>query len=177
MSDEELVYLMREKNEDAETLFMQRYDSLIQKMSFKAVGYYAHDSEVKSMAYIVLMQCIQSYDDILNNLFSTYYQTCLRKRLNSLLKRNRYSEKSKWNYSYQDITEIEVKDYTLHDPIQKYIVEEVCEEVVNYLTPVERRVFQQCVEGYNSTEIAEREGVNIKKVYNTVHKIRKMLKN
>lgn len=177
MTDEELVYLMREKNEDAESIFVKRYERVIQRLSFSTVGHFAHDSEVKSTAYMVLMQCIQSYDEKLNSLFMTYYHTCLKKRLNSLLKQYRYSEKRRWLYDYQDIHEVEVGDYTLHDPIQNYIVDEEYHVLKAYLNDLEWRIFQMCTEGYKSAEIADVLNIQIKKVYNTVHKIKKMLKS
>lgn len=176
MTDEELVYLMREKNEDAESIFMKKYENVIQRISFTAVGYFAHDNEVKSTAYFVLMQCVQSYDEKLNNLFITYYNTCLRNRLKSLLRRYHYGEKNQWIHTYQDITEMEVKDYTLHDPLQQYIVEEQKTEVLAYLNVIEKAVFHKTIEGYNSAEIAMSENVPIKKVYNTIYKVKKMLK-
>lgn len=176
MTDEELVYLIREKNEDAEYLFMKRYESIIPKISFAAVGHFANDSEVISTAYIVLMQCVYSYDDILNNNFKAYFSMCLRRRLNSLLKKYRYSEKSRWNYNYLDLADVEISDYTLNDPVQKYIFEEEKGTIVQALTPLEKRIFIAYVEGYQALEIALDESVPIKKVYNTIHKVRKMLK-
>lgn len=176
MSDEELIYLMREKNEDAELLLVEKYDKIIQRTSFLTVGYFAYDSEVKSTAYAVLMQCVQSYDDKLNSLFGTYYTFCLKNRLRSLLKQYRYGVKRHWMYDYQDITEIDVKDHMLNDPIQRYIVEETCADIVAHLKPLECAIFEKSREGYTSAEVAELEGVSVKKVYNTIHKVKKMLK-
>lgn len=176
MTDEELVYLIREKNEDAEYVFMKRYERIIPKISYTAVGSFANDSEVLSTAYIVLMQCVYSYDDILNNNFKGYFSMCLKRRLNSLLKKYRYSEKSRWNYNYLDVTDVEISDYTLNDPVQKYIFEEEKGMIGKALTPLEQRIFFAYVEGYQSPEIALEERVPIKKVYNTIHKVRKMLK-
>lgn len=176
MSDEELIYLIREKNEDAEQLFIQKYEKVIQRTSFASVGYFAQDNEVKSMAYMVLMQCVQSYDGMLNSLFGTYYNTCLRNRLKSLLRQYRYGVKRQWMYNYQDITEIEVSDCTLHDPVQQYIAEEVWNDVSDNLSPLEQTIFQQSLDGYNSAEIAQSAAISIKKVYNTMHKVKKMLK-
>lgn len=176
MTDEELIYLMREKNEDAEQLFIEKYDKVIQRTSFLTVGYFAQDSEVKSMAYTVLMQCVQSYDEKLNNLFATYYTFCLKNRLKSLLKQYRYGVKRQWTYDYQDITEIEVKDYTLNDPIEQYIAEETYANISLHLKPIEQNIFEKTRDGYTSVEVAELEGVSVKKVYNTMYKVKKMLK-
>lgn len=176
MSDEELVYLIREKNEDAETLLVEKYEKIIQRVSYATVGYFAQDNEVKSMSYIVLMQCIQSYDEKLNSLFITYYNICLRNRLKSLLKQYRYGVKRQWMYDYQDITEVEVKDYTLCDPIQAYIIADTCSDIIAHLSQLEQSIFQQSLDGYSSNEIAINENIPVKKVYNTMHKIKKMMK-
>lgn len=176
MSDEELIYLMREKNEDAELLFVEKYEKIIHRTSFLTVGYFAQDSEVKSMAYTVLMQCVQSYDEKLNSLFSTYYTFCLKNRLRSLLKQYRYGVKRQWTYDYQDITEIEVRDHTLNDPLQQYIAEEMYTGVLENLKPQECAIFEKTRDGYTSAEVAELEGVSVKKVYNTMYKVKKLLK-
>ena len=88
-NDYELVYEIREQNEDAYNIMMQKYSTLINKYASlyysKAKSYKIEYDDLVQEGYIGLFQAIDSYDEN-SSLFYTFASLCIKREMERLIK-------------------------------------------------------------------------------------------
>lgn len=180
ISDDYLICLYRENNDEAKKELCDRYTSFIYGVIVsiqKKMGGYLDFEECFQEGFLSFLKCIERYD---NELGAFYYfvKTTVEKKLLCKLEMTKRNS----NYIPLDKYVYEGGDETLID----YVSEE--ENVVNYdsliydkaigrMDDVCRKIVELRLEGYSYSEIARIIGVNKQCVYRQVGKIKNIIKD
>ena len=189
ISDEQLVFMTNEYNEDAKEILYERYKNLIYselnsvKRSVYALGIDFQD--LKQEAMLGLANAISSFDNSSDVKFSTFVTSCIRHRLYNYIKKftTKKSIIQKFTLSIDDDKDnvINLKASSDSEPLNKMLVSEslseVQDKISNELTEEEQQVLDCSVNGMSSEEIGILLNKSIKQVYNILYRARKKLKS
>lgn len=173
ISDEEVVSLVQENNEDAERILYKRYDAIISKY----IKYSNRDmrsySELYSNAQLVLMEAVQKYDTTYKVPFERYFKFCLKRRFIDYWRSQHYKN----HFVHSVIYASEDFDYLVNTESISYedrlILNEDITNFYNALPEFETEVAKRYYDNMKAAEIAKELNVSEKKIYNTVYAIKK----
>ena len=183
-NDYELIYRIREENED-EALqdILQKYLPIIKSIAFslkETFNYLSLDEEdLIQEGRIALVEAVRTFDTTKEVLFYTYVILLIRR---SMLNYVRFLNAKKntvinFSYDYLDYENFLIDEVNLPD---NYVLEE---ELFNYLTEFknsltfeEALIFEMRFNSFSYDEIANFLEISKKRIDNTMNKIRKKLK-
>jgi RNA polymerase sporulation-specific sigma factor len=193
INDYEMIYYILQNNEYCFELLVQKYEKYIYyiinlyKKQYTYIGY--EDSDLYNEALILLYECIFTYQDEYNVKFSSYYLSCLKRKLFFLLKRN-ISNKNKLN-NYALSLDQPLKDdtnnnlYTIIDNQEKsvsetindkYYIEESIKLLRKKMSEQELHIVHLYFQGYSYQDISGFLFIDTKKVDNTIQKYKKIVR-
>jgi RNA polymerase sigma factor, sigma-70 family len=193
-SDSELIYYVRENNEDANMIIFNKYEPLIAKIAKKMHVYVKYNGiEVQDLMQegrLGLNSAIYNFNENKDNLFYTFAKTCIERRMISLIVASRrqkhriLNESLSLEFAEEDgvIGNLEavLSDKT-ENPEEKLFVYEREKELVSkikeLLTDNELAVFDLKLSGLNYKEIAEVLDKTPKSVDNTIQRIKNKFKD
>ena len=191
IADNELLYLIQEKNEEAGDLLFERYkhviDISVNKYLRSAYALNVDIEELKQEAMLGYVDAIHSYNDNMNMKLSSFISLCVERRLQNIIRKNNTSKIKMLKEAYSLDNEIG-EDLTLADVVgdnrnnpevikeEKESVKKLREKIDSALSNSEKEVLELMLNEYSSEEIASILGVDIKKVYNATARIRMKLK-
>ena len=192
-SDSELVYYVKENNEDASMIIFKKYEPLIAKISKKMCLYIKHNGiEIQDLMQegrLGLNAAILSFDDSKDNLFYTFAKTCIERRMISLIVASRrqkhkiLNESLSLEFAEEDgaIGNLEaVLSDKAENPEEKLFVyereKELITKIKEILTDNELAVFELKLSGLNYKEIAEVLDKTPKSVDNSIQRIKSKFK-
>ena len=181
INDEELIYMIRENDEEAWNIIMEKYEPLLKYLAF----YYQKTYGVKtSIDYEDLLQemrftlykTIRLYKTDENNRFYPYLSTSLKNTCNDYYNR-RYKRYQK-EFLVADIGKYELNEEL--DPLLKtycdhYIVEKL-QEFNNKLKSEDSAIFLLRLSSMTYQDISIILGIDAKKVDNSIFKTKQKLK-
>lgn len=179
VSDDELVYLIRQNNEEAKRLLFLRYETFKRKILEKT-DYSLHrnldDNAIDSIYYESIMEAISNYEyekgyffffvkEVFEKKLIAYYRKYTYKSRNEILLKDYDEENVNFelddSYTYQS----DIVDFNL---IVNYIKEE---------DPLSYSVLVMWLKGYRYNEIGKYLGIHEKKVYYLLNKSIKIAKS
>lgn len=89
-NDYELLYLIKDGNENALKYFFQKYDCLITKI---AISFYSNGDKLEDLLQegrMILYDCIKNYNSSYGTTFYTYFVVSLKRKYYKLFKENYY---------------------------------------------------------------------------------------
>lgn len=191
LADNELLYLIQEKNEEAGDLLFERYkhiiDISVNKYLRSAYALNVDIEELKQEAMLGYVDAIHSYNDNMNMKLSSFISLCVERRLQNIIRKNNTGKIKMLKEAYSLDNEIG-EDLTLADVVgdnrnnpevikeEKESVKKLREKIDFALSNSEKEVLELMLNDYSSEEIASILGVDIKRVYNATARIRMKLK-
>lgn len=192
LNDYELLYMMRQKNEDAYQLMLDKYTPAVIHVIFRKIdakyrNYIFEDAFQEAMT--MLFSSMDSYREDSGVKFFSFGVLCVERKLLDIIKRMSRGTYLSWSEfsldaplepnsssRYEDIVEDRHYEYRPEEYSRAVFLQEELLLAVDKLDEEERKVYlYQCL-GYNYTQIAELEEINSKKVDYLLRKARKKLK-
>lgn len=190
-SDDELLYLFRCGNQQAEECLFDRYYKFVYKWLLPYKNYqmqYYDYTDLMQIAMFNLPRIIDNYRDDQKTSLRTYAKLAIRRRLSTVVSREKeqcFFRKYKCleldNYIKSE-DELRYSDI-IADPCQKNNPEIsllIKEEESRYnafisekVSPLEIEIMDLLNQGYNQNEIAEFLKISIKSVYNAIYRYHK----
>lgn len=166
LNDYELIYLFRDGNEVALNLLFKKYEAFIQSKlnTFKVTG--ALREDFYSEALMALYAAITSYNDNIRITFYNYFNIVLTRRFVKA-----YAKLVRPEIPVENI------DWFLGEENIEYRPSLYEDGLALMKTDCERLVYRELYKvGLSPGEIATNNNIDIKKVYNTINKIKERLK-
>lgn len=192
-NDYELLYLFAQGDEFALHEMIEKY----KKVAFYFINKYKytlrneHDvKELYQLSLITLYRAILTYKEGANASFSTYYSLLLERDFLMCL-RSMYREQNRGNVEAISLDALIQESEGLYlvdtipnkreefQPVESFhysYLEEESQKVLDTCKDWEKDIFQLWREGYTYQEISHIVGLEIKKIDNTMQKIKKKLK-
>lgn len=176
-SDKQLIGLLKNGSEKAFTEIAKRYSGKVLKIvsSYYADAFTPDDWFQEGM--IGLLSAVKSYDETMQASFSTYAETCIRNRINSVWRNSKSLKNIPLNNSVE-LTETALP--CVNSPEEDYINNEqylyAVSSFMKQLSPTERDVFLCYLSGFGYNETAEKLGINEKSVDNALCRAKIKLK-
>lgn len=179
-NDYELVYMVKE-NEEALEILLTKYEPLFKRIAssfiYKNKNKGLDKEDMIQQCRIILCKTVDVYNPHNDVMFYTYLMFCLKRGMINYVNRN----KIKYDYtSYMSIENYDNLDCFISptDVYGDYVDYEVQVNIVNFknqLSFFDANVFELRYNGFSYKDIALLLDTNIKKVDNTLLKIRKKL--
>ena len=191
LNDNELIFMVKEQDEDAQNILYNKYYYLIRKIINKYQRTcYAMGIDIKDLiqeSLIAFYSAINNYNDYYNTNFKTYLTLCIDRKINNTI-RHYNTNKEKVLTNYITIDKIEelnlsqkISDNNKNNPLVLINeLESLYEKIMNIkdeLSKQELDVFLLMIKGYTIKEISSMLNITYKGVNSTITRIRKKLKN
>lgn len=190
-NDNELIYLIRENNEEATKILYDKYRPIINYESKKILPYIENKgielSDIIQEAMIGFDEAIKNYNENENVLFYTFALLCIDRKLKTYIrtlnvnKNKILNESISFDLNDDDVNILNyiVKENTnpLYGVLENENVFELNNKIKDKLTILESKIFELKVSGTSNEEICKLLDIPIKTVYNSVHRIKDKLKS
>ena len=190
MADEEVVALVREKNQEALNYILNKYKELVYMKSSKYFIIGAEKDDIYQEGMIGLYKAILSFKQDKHNSFKTFANMCVERQLITAIKTsNRQKHQPLNSYlslnvsSYEEDEENErtlldvLDNKTAEDPLDTITKKEYYSNVENAidssLSDFEKQVLKKFIKGDSYIKIAEQLEAPVKSVDNAIQRIRK----
>ena len=194
-NDYELIYLIRQENEDAKNIFYKKYTPIVESKAKKYFpqiqnkGYEMNDLVQEGM--IGLASAINDYAPEKDVKFVTFANICIDRQILSFIRNVSRNKHQVLNSSVSLDAENKVSGRTLLDilndansevnPEKSFLLieeqEELKDRVKEYLTERERQVFDLRFEGFTYQEISMLLNMSLKSVDRTISRIKQKIIN
>lgn len=183
-NDYELIYLIKEDNEEALNLMFNKYEPLIRKI---ASHYYLIFKSIKidyedliQEGRIGLFEAIKNYKLKREVLFYTYAIVCIKGRIISFLKKQTTNKNIVLSTSYSiEESNLTKEPYYYEEPLE--LIEDsnyfsIIIRFKNSLDFIDSNIFELRYNFFSYEEIANLLNIKIKDVDNRIYKIKKKLR-
>jgi RNA polymerase sporulation-specific sigma factor len=169
-NDYELLYLIASKHEEAINIMYQKYSYLIFGRMKKFRIYEGLKDDFYQEGLIVLHQAIKRFNPMSKCSFTNFFDLLLQRRFITLVKQ--YTKK----YSFDELSDV-TKDELIEE-ISENKYKGILDNVnIEDLSLLERKIYQyRYIDGIKAKEISTRIGIEPKKVYNTLARIKDKIK-
>lgn len=188
-SDSELMYLVKESNEDAKDIILEKYRYVIDIIfsKYKSLGKNVglESSDLYQEALLGFMDAVNNYSEKKDVKLVTFISFCVRRRLNmALMKANRVKHRFlndslslEHYYDNIDATMMDlISDNEENNPLNNLMNEEefldLNEKIKEHLSKNEYEVYELLRNGFSYTEIATLLDKTPKSVDNTIQRIK-----
>lgn len=175
--DNEIIFMINENNEHATEYLIKRYKRLINYYTNKYIrignilGIDKNDIYLEGLYGFI--ESIKSYNENLNIKFITYTSKCIEKKILALIKR-RSSNK---NYILNRSLSIDNYNVSINDnTINSLIINENINNIINNLKGIEKEIILFKLYGLSNNEIIIKLGIDSRKIYNAMYRVRNKLK-
>ncbi len=169
-NDYEIINLIKQGNEEALALMMEKYKFLIAKKIGKFNLTKEYDDCFQE-GLLVMYKSILRFDESFNKSFTRYFEKNLENHYISIIRKNR-------NYGKFLSNKLPVLfEYVVDDSRRDYFSEADIIDAVSQLSELEKHIFEvRYLQNKSPSETADIIGCDIKKVYNAMDRIRHKLK-
>lgn len=193
INDYEMIYYILQNNEYCFELLVQKYEKYIYyiinlyKKQYTYIGY--EDGDLFNEALILLYECVFSYQDEYNVKFSSYYLSCLKRKLFFIMKKNISNKNLINNFALsfdQPLKEggnnnlytiIDNQERSVNETINnKYYIEESLKLLKEKMSSRELKIIHLYFQGYSYNDISGFLFIDNKKIDNTIQKYKKIVK-
>ncbi len=167
LNDYELIYLIRENNDVALNLMYKKYSIYIRKVIYEYRMDGSCKEEVFQEGLMVLNTAIKCYDTEYQKTFFKYFDLILRREFNRL-----YKKVKRYDIPLEEVHVIA----KLEEPIVSYNVA-IDDSVFEQLKEDELLIFNEIfINSKKCRDVAKENSLDIKKIYNVIQKIKKLIK-
>ena len=160
-NDNELLYLISEKDEVALEIMMNKYEPLIKSMLVRYKIKSKNFEDFHQECLMTLYNCVNKYREDRKISFNSYLEMSLNYCIQNILKK----EKS---YFY-DVVLMEMQDLDYILPVKE---EETIEYSFEKLSLYEKKVLKYLSEGYTISNISLQLNKESRSIYNTISRIK-----
>lgn len=164
-NDNELLYLISEKDDVALEIMMTKYDPLIKSMLARYKIKSKNFEDFHQECLMVLYNCLNKYREDRKMSFNSYLEMSLNYCIQNILKKEK-------TYFY-DVVLMETQDIDYAIPLKE-------EESIDYsfekLSPYEKKVLEYLSEGYTISSISLQLNKESRSIYNTISRIKSKAK-
>ncbi len=160
-NDNELLYLISEKDEVALEIMMNKYEPLIKSMLVRYKIKSKNFEDFYQECLMTLYNCVNKYREDRKMSFNSYLEMSLNYCIQNILKK----EKS---YFY-DVVLMEMQDLDYILPVKE---EETIEYSFEKLSQYEKKVLKYLSEGYTIPNISLQLNKESRSIYNTISRIK-----
>lgn len=176
ISDDLLICLYREGNQDATDLLFDRYKTFIYGIIsdvFKTTNYYVDYEDMYQEGMLVFLDCLRKYD-VDNGCFYFFVRTSVERRLiNKIKKINRNIKVSSLDENCFEEGNEKVIDYIAEES-SDFMLEEL---LIDKLDGVNRDIAVLKINGYTYEDISSMLQISKQFIYRRIVKIKKVLKD
>lgn len=185
-NDNELIFMVKEQDEDAQNILYDKYYYLIRKIINKYQKIcYVLSIDIKDLlqeSLITFYNAINNYNEDYNASFKTFLTLCIERRINNIIRYyNSSKQKSLSNYiSLDRIEELNLTNKISDNKNDPLVIISDLDNISNIkkiLSKQELNVFILLLKGLSYKEIGLKLNLTYKAVDSTVSRIRKKLKN
>jgi len=182
VNDYELIYMIRENDEDTSDFLFNKYSSIIKKISSKYV-LYAKDRGVEfddliQEGYVGLSSAVNSFKDNMDSTFYTFACLCIERQIKTYCKRVGSNKQEVLNQAlsrdYDNLVQIYSPNYSSFD--NEIISKDSFISYKNLFSLKHSTVFELRYNGFSYQEISELLDIPINTVDSRLCKIRKVLR-
>lgn len=178
VNEEELFYLISEKNEDAEMIFYGRIENYLQFLSRTYTSVFLRQDDILSYGWQGVIEALDCYNPQAGVSFASFVRNCIQRRIIDIRRRNNQDKRK------AIMTQIEHENYeqllgnrhTTEIRTVDHLLAEVLAELERVLKPREWRMFQCYLEQRNAQATAAVLGVSVQTVYRMVSKAKAAVK-
>ncbi len=190
--DNELLYLVSEKNEDASNILFDKYkhivDITIGKYIRSAYALKVDIDELYQEAMVGYADAIRSYNESMETQLPSFISLCVERRVSNFIKKNNTTKFKMLKDAYSFDNEIG-EDLTLADVVgdnstnpevikeQRDSIRKIRETIDKKLSQSEKEVLELLLNDFSNEDIAGILGIGVKNVYNYTSRIRAKLKD
>ncbi len=187
-NDNELIYLIGEKNEEASNILYEKYSEVVNMKAKKYVNYAKNIgldySDLIQEGMVGLTEAIKYYKEQRDTTFSTFANICIEREIISALKKLQRKKHAALNNSLSLDYSIDENGKTIldfictddSDPSIKLENEDELRRIYDYLdkelTKQERQVFNLKMYGFEYKEIARLLNKSYKSIDSTLQRIK-----
>ena len=188
-TDEQLIFQIKEGNEQALTYLLNRYKPLVNHKVSKYFMVGAEKEDIIQEGMIGLYKAIRNFDSSKQNSFKTFANICVERQLITAIKTstrqkhmplNSYVSLNISAYTNEDdsIELMETYDNkSIEDPLETMMKKEFYKEIKttiqNSLSKFEKQVLDRFIQGESYEMIARKVDAPVKSVDNAIQRIRK----
>lgn len=184
MNDYELVYLAQENNEIAKDILYNKYKRYIDVLTQRYIKKYELNKlqieDINLECQLVFEKVVDSYNQDKDVKFSTYLYSCIENKLKDIIRSNSTKKTTFYNQlrsleEEQNGIKLSEIVYNDSDLIEHNIIEN---KIIDYdkLSSLEGSICNLLIKEYTPEEISKQINIDIKKVYNTIYRIRTKIK-
>lgn len=191
LSDNEIIELIAEKDDDAMQFMMKKYGGIVKKEVRTVYLIGAETDDLIQEGMIGLFKAIRDYSPDKGAAFSTFATLCIRRQIKTAINTSNRDKHKPLNtyisiYANSDETESDITgDMGLGDSDMNPEAVIIAKEQKSYmeqkiekeLSSLEKKVLRYYLEGIPYSEIAEKIGKKEKSVDNALQRIRAKLSN
>lgn len=174
LSDEALVALSRESNDEAFACLVSRCTAMLRGLSAQYCRGLLDSEDLLQEGLLGLLSAVQTYSTAKSVTFRTYAYACMRNRMISALRRQGVEAESL--NSEDELLDVAATDV---DPVSLVVrqeeAEQLKERLKERLTALEYRVLMTHLNGFSYREIASRLEITEKAVDNALQRVRHKL--
>lgn len=193
-NDYELLSYISEQNEEAGEILYKKYQPLITSIATRMYGQIKNKSGIElsdliQEGMVGFSYAINNYNEENGAMFYTYAKTCIERKIISAiigsqrLKHKILNESISFNIESDRQEQIDIEIFLSDNSMNPEVMllsnedeKELQEKLYNRLNDNERQVIELRVSGFSYEEIASLLGVSIKRIDNTIQRIRRKLK-
>lgn len=184
ISDEELLFLIEEKEEKALEELIERYSQIINikiaKYKEKAYELGLDISDLYQEGLLGLITAVKNYNNKKDAAFKTYTEILIERQIKDIIKANNRIKHKSLNsaisldgFNKEETNSLyNIIDVDNNTPESKLINEEVIEEIRKHLTPFELKVYELKLEGKSNKQIALILDKNTRSIENSIQRIK-----
>lgn len=194
-NDFELLYMIRQKDDDALSYIIYKFNRLLWK---RTIDYFSKQKpqgisqmDLIQEGYVGLYESLFGYKEALEVGFAYYINICVESHIKTALRKCRGMSYKLLDTGYSlDMQVADDKTLCLHEVVEDQtfmnnpsvwaINEEVNTEidnVLNKLKPIERKVYHLKQNGYSYREISNMTQYTTKEIDNLLQKIKRLIRN
>lgn len=181
-NDNELIYLIKEENEEALTSLFNNYNSLIIKIARYFKNKYnslnIDEEDLIQEGKIGLYEAVKIYNMSKDVLFYTFAVFCIKRKMILFLNRNLINKNKILanNMIELDLETIKSDEKEIYNILEEDYLKNKIIEMKNKLDYPDSSIFELKYNGFNYKEIAILLEMNVKQVDNRLQKIRNKLR-
>lgn len=182
-NDYELIYMVREKDEDSYGILFKKYMPIVRSIAleyYKKYSNYGHDfSDFLQEGYLAFQNCISKYDENGDALFYTFVSICIRRHLISFCIKITCSTK---NISNDYLVDIDNKDvYGINMKLDENIsfekfLKDMWDIVYSFDDIIYSSIFELRLNNFKYLEIAKLLDMDVKQIMQIQRKIYKLIR-
>ncbi|ONN27881.1 RNA polymerase sigma70 factor [Thermosipho affectus] len=179
---EKLVELAQSGLIEALELIIEKYYPMVVKISSKYYAPWAEFEDIIQNGLIGLIKAVFYFDSEKSS-FNSFAWRSIESEIKTFItylnrRKNKILSESSSIDSLNEAEGSEQADYSLEDKnssvIKNAFIQIIKEKIMNYLKDIEIDIFEMWLEGYTYKEIEKKLNINLKKIDNTVQKIKRI---